>query len=240
MAILQAFTVERTTLTFAQIRDATGLPKATVHRLLGDLVEHGLLDRTGSTYRLSRLVFELGMRASVERGLIEVSGPFLEELRDRVREIVHLGVREGSEVVYVAKIGAHLGGGAPSRIGGRMPLHATALGKVLLAFSPVDEQNRILAEPLARFTPRTVTEPGRLRRQLDEIRESGLSREYEESAVGVVCVAAPVLDRDDRIVAAVSVTGPTTGFQPERHAGAVRAAARGISATLARRSELTD
>jgi DNA-binding IclR family transcriptional regulator len=241
MLILQAFTVERTTLTFAQVRAATGLPKATTHRLLADLVQVGLLDRDDGRYRLSRLMFEVGMRASVERGLLEVSIPYLEELRDRTRETVHLGVREGGEVVYVTKIGGHRQAAAPSRLGGRMPLHATAIGKALLAYAPAEVQHKVLTAPLRRFTPRTVTAPGLLIQQLQAVRDRGLAREFEESAPGIVCVAAPVLDRDDRVLAAISVTGSAAAFQPDRHESAVRAAAQGIAATLARRSTmLTD
>jgi len=198
----------------------------------------GLLDRRQSRYRLSRLVFELGMRASVERSLLEVSLPFLEELRERTQETVHLGVREGSEVVYVAKLGARGQVTSPSSIGGRMPLHATALGKVLLAYATQADRAAVLAPTLKRFSPRTITAPGILSAQLDQVLSDGIAYEHEESAIGIVCVAAPVLDPDDELVAAISVTGPVTRFHPVRYAATVQAAARGISATLGRRAAL--
>jgi DNA-binding IclR family transcriptional regulator len=236
--VLQAFTVEDTTLTFADLQRRTGLPKATVHRIASDLVAARLLDREGGRYRLSGLVFELGMRASVERGLLEVAIPFLEDLYERTHETVHLGLREATEVVYVAKMGGHHQAAAPSRLGGRMPLHATAIGKALLAHAPEEVRNSVLRAKLPRQAPRTITAPGILRQQLDSIVDGGIAYEYEESAVGIVCVAAPILDRDDHVLAAVSVTGPVTRFQPSKHAGAVRAAAAGIAATLARRDTL--
>lgn len=93
LAILQSFTVERTTLAFSELQESTGLPKATLHRVVGDLQAARLLEKVGSRYRLSRLVFELGMRASVERSLIEVATPYLEDLYERTHETVHLGVR---------------------------------------------------------------------------------------------------------------------------------------------------
>jgi DNA-binding IclR family transcriptional regulator len=233
--VLQTFTVERTRLSFAEVQQATGLPKATTHRLLGELVRTGLLERQNGRYLLSRLVFELGMRASVEQRLLEVSTPYLEELRERTRETVHLGVRDGGEVVYIAKIGGHGQAASPSRLGGRMPLHATAIGKVLLAHAPRGVQQEVLTGVMRRYTARTIIEPGRLRQQLDGVRERGLAFEYEESAVGIVCVAAAILGPAGTAVAAVSVTGPVTRFEPDKHAAAVQAATDGIAAALTRR-----
>lgn len=238
MKILLAFTVEETLLGFADLHTRTGLPKGTLHRLIGDMVGARLLERHDNRYRLSGLVFELGMRASLERTLLEVATPFLEDLYERTHETVHLGVREGWEVVYVAKMGGHRQAASPSRLGGRMPLHATAIGKALLAWSPEEERERVLAQRLPRCAPRTIVARNVLRRQLDEVVERGVAFEYEESAVGIACVAAPVLDENDTVLSAISVTGPVTRFQPARHASAVRGAATGIAATLARRTGL--
>jgi DNA-binding IclR family transcriptional regulator len=235
MAILNSFTLDRASLTFADLQQATGLSKATLHRLLGDLLAVRLLDRLEGRYLLSKLVFELGMRASVERSLLEIALPFLEDLYERTHETVHLGVREEYEVLYIAKVGGHQQARSPSRIGGRMPLHATAIGKVLLAHAPESVRDQVLDNPLERRSARTVTSTAVLRAQLETVIESGTAFEYEESAPGIVCVAAPVLDVHDRILAAVSVTGPISRFAPDRHAAAVKAAAAGVAATLARR-----
>lgn len=238
VAVLFAFSAQDHGVPLAELGRRTGLAKGTLHRVVGDLVAARLLERTANGYRLSGLVFELGMRASVERRLLEVATPFMEDLRERTRETVHLGVLEGQEVVYVAKIGGHRQAAAPSRVGGRMPLHCTAIGKVLLAHSAPELLAEVVAAGLTRRTPRTVIAPGALRRQLDRVVETGVAFEYEESAVGIVCVAAPVLDAEDRPVAAISVTGPVVRFQPDKHTVALRAAAAGVAATLARRSAL--
>ena len=238
-AILDVFTPDDRGVRFAELQRRTGLPKATLHRLTADLVAARLLERVDGRYRLGRHLFELGMRASVERGLLEVATPFLEDLYERTHETVHLGLREGVEVVYVAKLGGHRPANAPSRLGGRMPLYATAIGKALLAHAPDAVRAQVLGGRLARLAPRTITAPSVLARQLDEIVEKGVAYEYEESAVGVVCVGAPVLDDTDAVVAAVSVAGPVTRFRPQQHAASVRAAAAGIAATLARRAALS-
>jgi DNA-binding IclR family transcriptional regulator len=238
VTVLYAFTADDHGVSLAELGRRTGLAKATLHRVVGDLVEVGLLDKVDAGYRLSGAVFELGMRASVERGLLEVATPFMEDLYERTHETVHLGVLEGTEVVYVGKIGGHRQVAAPSRIGGRMPLYCTAIGKALLASSGPELLARVVEEGLSRLTPRTITAPGLLLRQLVKAVEDGVTFEYEESATGIVCVAAPVLDRRDRPLAAVSVTGPVTRFRPEAHAVSVKAAAAGIAATLARRDNL--
>lgn len=235
VTVLQAFTADDHGVSLAELVRRTGLAKATLHRMLGDLVVVRLIDRTPSGYRLSGQLFELGMRASVERGLLEVATPFMEDLYERTHEIVHLAVREGTDVVYVGKIGGHRQAPSPSRLGGRMPLHCTAIGKVLLAHSDPELFARVVETGLSRRTPRTVVAPGLLRRQLHQAQEAGVAYEYEESATGIVCVAAPILDADDQPVAAISVAGPITRFRPEAHATAVKAAAAGTSSILARR-----
>lgn len=237
VAVLFAFRLEDHGLTFAELGRRTGLPKATLHRVIGDLVDARLLDRAGGRYRLSGRVFQLGMRASVERTLLEVATPFMEDLYERTHETVHLGVLDGDSVVYVAKIGGHRQAEVPSRIGGRMPLHCTGIGKVLLAHSSPELLVRVVEQGLARRTPRTITAPGMLRDQLTQVVETGVAFEHEESTVGIACVAAPVLDSDDRPVAALSVTGPVTRFKPASVAAAVTVAARGVASVLARRDQ---
>jgi DNA-binding IclR family transcriptional regulator len=235
VTVLHAFGAEDRGLTLAELGRRTGIPKGTLHRVANDLVAVRLLDRDQAGYRLGGQLFQLGMRASAERGLLEVATPFMEDLYELTHETVHLGVREDTEVVYVAKIGGHRQAAAPSRIGGRMPLHCTAIGKALLAHAPDEVLSRMLHSGLARVAARTVTAPGLLRAQLEQVAESGLAFEYEESAVGIACVAAPVVDPDTGVVAALSVAGPVLRFRPQHHGNQLRAAAAGISATLARR-----
>jgi DNA-binding IclR family transcriptional regulator len=235
VAILRSFRPEDQALSLAELVRRTGLPKASVHRIAADLVGHQLLDRVEGGYRLSGGLFELGMRASAERTLLELAMPFLQDLYERTHETVHLGVTDGQAVVYVAKIGGHRQAKAPSRVGGRMPLHCTAIGKVLLAHAEPDVRASVLSGPLERRTPHTVVARGLLRRQLDATLETGVAFEREESTPGLLCVAAPVLDVDGRTaLAAISVTGPVGRFRPEAHVAAVRAAATGLGSVIAR------
>lgn len=238
LLVLWAFTADDGGLSFTELQSRTRLPKSTLHRLLNTLIAERLVDRRNGGYHLGRGLFELGMRASLERNLLEIATPFLEDLYERTHELVHLGVREDAEVVYVAKVGGHRQVNVPSRLGGRMPLHATAIGKVLLANAAPEVQRDILMRPLERRTPRTIIAPGQLARQLAEAARAGVAFECEESGAGTTCVAAPIRDEDDECVAAISVTGPVNRFRPRAHAAAVAAAAAGITATLARRAQL--
>ncbi|TIC84973.1 IclR family transcriptional regulator [Nocardioides sp. GY 10113] len=236
VAILRAFGTDDRVLPLAELVRRTGLPKGTAHRVAGDLVHHRLLEKTEHGYRLAGGLFELGMRAATERTLLEVAMPFLQDLYERTHETVHLGVREGTEVVYVAKIGGHRQARSPSRTGGRMPMHCTAIGKALLAHAEPEVRRAVLDGELTRRTPYTVVAPGLLEQQLERTLETGLAYEREESTPGLLCVASPVLEPDGhRAVAAISVTGPVGRFRPEQHETAVRAAAAALASTLARR-----
>ncbi|WP_267618698.1 IclR family transcriptional regulator [Gordonia bronchialis] len=237
MLVLHAYSQDDAVLGFAELLRRTGLSKGTLHRLLADLTGARLIDRTEDGYRLGAHLFELGMRASVERSLIEVATPFMEDLYVRTAETVHLGVLDGTEVVYLSKIGGHRQAAAPSRIGGRMPLHCTAIGKTLLAFGGIDSQDKILRAPLVRRTQHTIVTPSRLRSALDRIVADGVAYEFEESAVGIVCVGAPIWE-GDVTVAAISVTGPSHRFRPQQHVTHVLAAAQNIGNALARRDEM--
>lgn len=233
MTVLQAFDENDRVVGLAELRRRTGLPKTTLHRMCGDLVSAQLLERGSDGYQLSRRLFELGLRASVERRLVEIATPYMEDLYELTHETIHLGVRQGAEVLYVAKIGGHRQAKAPSRIGGRLPLHVTAIGKVLLAHGPDQLIEDYLARPLGRHAPRSIHSPSVLQRQLDQIRADGVGYEFEESAVGIVCVSAPIFDDQKEVEAAISVAGLATRFMPQRTAHRVRAVAEQISSALA-------
>ncbi|MGP9583579.1 IclR family transcriptional regulator [Brachybacterium sp. AOP35-5H-19] len=239
MLILSAFEPSDSSLRLAELVRRTELPKTTAHRLINELVELRLLERTANYgLRLGGRLFELGMLASEHKRLFEVAMPFMQDLCERVRETVHLAIRDGTDVVYVAKIAGHRQVSSPSRMGGRMPLHCTAVGKVLLAHADDDTRRQVLTSPLERRSPRTVTAPGTLSRQLERALENGYATENEESAPGLSCIAAPVLDESGRIRAAISISGATSRFRPEQRARDVCAAAQGIGVMISRREVL--
>ena len=232
--ILDAFTVEDDELPLSELVRRTSLAKATVHRLCGELLAWGLLERAGTSYRLGLRLFELGQRVPRQRILRETALPYLEDLLAATQETVHLAIREGLEVLYVEKIVGHRQVPQPSRIAGRLPLHCTATGKVLLAFGPPSITEQVVQAGLARLTPRTVVAPGRLQAQLERVRAEGIAMESEETRLGYCSVAVPVRGPDDVLVAALSITAPTYRAQLPRLIAALRAAAAGITRALSR------
>ncbi|GAA3733227.1 IclR family transcriptional regulator [Spinactinospora alkalitolerans] len=214
-----------------ELAERTQLPKATVHRLTADLVRLGLLERSGAHYRLGGKLFELGSLVPRRRDLREAALPFLQDLFEATRETVHLGIREGHDVVYIERIHGHDPLPLPSRIGGRLPLTCTGVGKALLAFSGAKLTEEVLAAPLPTLTPHSVTDPVRLRTTIEQVQVSGLAYEEQEAALGVSCIAAPVF-ADGSAAAALSVAVPRTRFHPAQLAPAVRTAALGLSRTL--------
>ncbi|MGP4051617.1 IclR family transcriptional regulator [Streptomyces sp. 2A115] len=215
----------------AELVERSGLSKTTVHRLVAELVGLGLLERAGPAYRLGGKLFELGTLVPRRLGLRETALPFLQDLFGATHETVHLGVREGHEVVYIERIHGHDVLPLPSRVGGSLPLTCTGVGKALLAFSDTELVEEVLAGPLPRLTPYSVTDPARLRTSLEQAQVSGLAYEEQEAAVGVSCIAAPVFEGGEA-VAALSVAVPRARFRPAQLAPAVRTAALGLSRVL--------
>lgn len=230
-AILDCYRPEGGAFRLTEIATRTGLTKTTAFRLCGDLVRLGLLDREGDTYLLGGKLFELGSLVPRRHDLREAALPFLQDLFEATHETVHLGVRDGFEVVYLERIHGHQALALPSRIGGRLPLTCTGVGKALLAFSDSTLTEEVLSRPLPRLSPHSITDPARLRTAIEQIQVSGLAYEEQESAIGVSCIASPVFD-GATAVAALSVAVPLARFHPAQLAPAVRTAALGLSRVM--------
>ncbi|GAA1382178.1 IclR family transcriptional regulator [Pseudonocardia kongjuensis] len=226
-ALLEVLGSEASGIGLAEMARRSGLPKATVHRLAAQLAELQVIDRVGTDYHLGQKLFELGT-GTRHQELRDVAMPYLEDLYEAVRETVHLGVVDGGEVLYVERIAGRNSTAVPTARGTRRPLYCTAIGKAILAHSGPRVLATLVEGGLARQTPYTVVAPGLLNKELARIRETGLAFDREEYELGLTCVASPLLDAHGRGRAALSVSGPTTRFQPERIAAAVRTAALGL------------
>jgi len=239
-AVLGAFSVQRPQLTVSEIGRRAGLPKSTTSRLVAELVAHGFLERDGATLHLGTRLFEFGELASRHRNLRAVALPYMADLREATRQTVHLAVLDGTEVVYVEILRDKAAPRMPSEPGGRLPAHATAVGKALLAFSGPDVVDDTCSRPLRPVGPRTITAPGLLRRELDRIRGAGLAYESEESGAGIGCVASAVLGTDGTALAGISISGWHGRLNLRRIGPAVRTAALALGRDLrgARRVEL--
>ncbi|MEU9835029.1 IclR family transcriptional regulator [Streptosporangium sp. NPDC048047] len=231
--VLDSFRPTGGPLRLADVAERCHLPKTTAFRLLTELTEIGAVARREDGYYLGRRLFELGCIVPLERDLRHAALPFMHDLYEATHETVHLGVRDGLDVVYVEKIRGQETFALPSRVGGRLPLTCTGIGKALLAYSGPDLIEEVLGRPLRRLTPHSIVDPQRLEETIGQIQAAGLAYEREEAQLGGACIAAPVFG-DGMAVAALSVSVPLARFQPTRLAPVVKAAALGISRALAR------
>ena len=209
--ILEAFTHAPTpTLRLADLAQRTGLPKATLHRLLAALEVQGLVERTDGGHQLGIRLFELGEHVPRKTRLREAALPFMQDLFEATHDTVHLGVLEGTEVVYLERIRGHRSGTLPSRVGGRLPAYCTGVGKAMLAYLPPEALEAALArQSFHRFTPHTLASRAALLEELEAIRKRGHAWDAEEHEAGIICCAVPILSRRGRVMGALSVTSTT-------------------------------
>jgi len=192
--------------------------KSTVFRLLATLQEHGLVEQNPTTekYRLGYGLVRLAGAVVAELDLARASRSVLEELATRTGETVNLAILQGEQVVNIDQIAAPNLVVNVNWVGKQTPLHATSNGKVLLAYLSEDERRRLLDRSLPRLTPRTITDPRILEKQLHRVLTDGYAFTLEELELGLNAVAAPVYAADGRVQAAVSVAGPSYRVTPQR------------------------
>lgn len=234
-AVLGAFDALHAVLRVSEIARRAGLPKSTTSRLVRDLVGYGFLERDENDSALLHMgtrLFEYGELASRHRNLRAIALPYMADLREATRQTVHLAVLDGTEVVYVEILRSKDAPRMGSRVGGRLPAHAAAVGKVLLAFGDAEAVDAVCAHGLAPVGPRTITAPGLFRRELERIRAAGVAYENEETGPGVGCVATVILGADGRAVAAMSISGWSGRLNLRRVGPAVRTAGLAVSREL--------
>lgn len=230
--ILDAFNRENADLSLTELTRRSGVAKASVHRLAGELVEWGLLERAGTKYRLGLRLFELGQLVPRQRILRDAALPFMEDLLLATQETVHFAVREGFDVMYIEKIVGHRGLNENSHVAGRLPLYCTATGKIILAFSPRSVFEEVAAQGFTALTTRTTMSVSVLGHQLERMRREHLAVEVEETRLGYMSVAVPVFSGHNVLAGALSVTAPTSRMNVSRVTGALRTAGIGISRAL--------
>lgn len=231
--IVTAFTPDETSLQVSEIARRAGLHVATASRLIAELTAHGLLERgENREVRVGMRLWELASRASPTLSLRDAAMPYLEDLHAVVGHHAQLGVRDRDDVLFVERLSARDAVINYSRVAGRLPLHISSSGHVLLAYGPPGLRERILGQPLERYTANTLTSPEELRTALAETRRRGyalLPGHVHEEAAGV---AVPLRSALGEVVAALSVIVPNDG-RAEAHVPVLLAAARGIGRSLA-------
>lgn len=209
LAILGAFEFNRRSLSQSELVEATGLPQPTVHRLAGELVAWGALMRDPQgRYQIGMRLWELSQNAG--RQLRETSRPFVQDLHDLTGQTSQLAVRDGLEVLYIDRVyGSHRVPRA-SRVGGRLPIHATAVGRAILSFEEPWVRESVVDAGHDRLTARTVVSPSRLREELEQVREQGWAATYEEVRPGACSIAVPVFGCQGAIGAGLGLVVPSS------------------------------
>jgi len=229
-AILNAFVPGESRLTLSEISRRAGLPLPTTHRLVGQLIRLGGIEREdGRTYRIGIRLWEIGSLAPIRGGLRELAMPFMEDLYEATHENIQLAVLDELEAMVIEKISGRASVRIVTRVGGRLPLHATGVGKVLLAHAPTEVLGQVLAEGLKRYTWKTIVDPDLLLADLELVRQRGYSFTRDEMTEGALSVGAPIFGPEQEVVAALSVVVDSRVGDPDRLAAALRTAARGMA-----------
>ena len=184
---------------------------STIHRVLNTLKYRGYVEQNpvNQKYRLGLKLVELGMARYHQIDLVKEAHPFLKELVDQCNETVHLGILDNDEVLYLAKEDCSRTIRMVSQVGRRAPLHSTALGKILLAYLPEKEREKIIAHKnLSCFTEHTIIEKKELEKELDKVKKQGFALDIEENEKEICCIAAPIRDYSGEVIAALSISSP--------------------------------
>jgi IclR family transcriptional regulator, pca regulon regulatory protein len=216
LAVIRAFDASAPELTLSDVARVTGLTRAAARRFLLTLVDLGYVRTDGKFFSLTARVLELGYAFLSSMTLPEVAQPHLERLSAEVHESSSVSVLDGSDIVYVARVAVSRIMTVTINVGTRFPAYATSMGHVLLAGLDVDALSEHLDRTsLERLTSHTLTSPGALRAELAKVREQGWALVDQELEEGLRSVAAPIRDRQGRVVAAVNVSTQVSRNTPE-------------------------
>lgn len=236
--VLEQFRGEEDELGVTELSKRLKLHKNNVFRILATLQSRNYIEQNKSNenYRLGVKCLELGQTFIHQRGMLKQSRAILTELAERTGETSYISIHRANEVVYIDSVEASSTVRVVSRLGLNMPTHATAAGKVLIAFESEEEIRARFGKELTRYTNNTFRSVEDLIRDLDSVRERGYATDLEEFEVGLRCLAAPVRDYTRKVIGAISVSGPahrmTDGKIEESIAAEVVRAGKELSARL--------
>lgn len=236
LKVLACFNSTDTELGVTEIGERLDLHKSTVHRLLATLQAEGFVYQLQSgKYTLTWKVLQFSAVVRAHRGIHSAALEVLRPLAAETGETAHLAILDGSQVLYVEKVESANQLRMPSAVGRHAPIHATALGKVLIADLDTAALRQLLyGNQLGRLTPATITDPEALIEQLARVREEGVALDEGEIEEGLCCVAAPVRDSEGETCAAISIAGPASRVSEKvgAHGDAVRRASALLSELL--------
>lgn len=242
-AVLRVFSIlaalsERKDTSISELSARLAMPKATVYRFLQTMKSLGFVRQESESerYGLTMKMFELGAKALQYPDLIELAKRQMDVLSAKTLETIHLGVLIDNELIYIHKIDAKYNIGVYSKVGKRAPIHATAVGKVLLAWEMPERRDAIIAQmDFSRFRENTIAGPEPFLEALAQTRQQKYGIDFEEFEERMVCIAAPVFDYLNSVVAGLSIAFAEFRFDPARkdeYAQMVVEAGRAVSLDL--------
>lgn len=218
LQILEAFSQDNRELGVTEIAKSLGLHKSTTFGLLSTLENRGYVEQNqeNGKYCLGLKLFELGNLVKSGMDLRRLAYPYIKDLVDQYRETVHLVVFDKGDVVYIDKTEGDRAIRILSQVGNRLPMYCTGVGKCMMAFLPEEYlQKYILNNELKAYTEFTITDKKKLMEQLEVIRQQGYAFDKEEIEIGLRCIAAPIKNYKNEIVAAISLSGPSMRMDEE-------------------------
>jgi len=215
--LLEAFTSGQQEWGVRELAKEAGYNKTTTYRLLSTLETLGAVQKNkADKYILGLKLFELGNLVSIHKSLRYISRVPLEQIAKEINETIHFGVLNDNKVLYLNKAESLQGLKVSTQIGSYQSAYCSAIGKVLLAYLPEDAlKNYFEEEPLSSYTVNTITSEKVLRCELEKVREEGYALDMEELELGLICIAIPVFNRQNKIVASISASGPSSRFKTE-------------------------
>lgn len=209
--ILEQFSIREKEIGLSDLSKRTGLKRTTCYGLAETLLALGYLgfNEENSKYRLGIKTLELGQIFSESLDLRKIARPFIQKLADKYEQTVHLVIPDKFDAVYIDKVGEKESFRVRSAIGTTAERFCTGVSKVLTASLSEEELNEAVSEPFKKFTDNTITDRELYREELKKVREHGFAVDNEELEIGLACVAAPVFDHRQKVIAAISMSGPT-------------------------------
>ena len=217
ISVLECFSIEHPELGVTEIAGMLGMQKSTVYNILTTFNEQGYLIKNPQTqkYSLGYRLLHYGYIINSQMNMRDQMMPFITQIANETHEVCYFAMLDNLEVLYVEA--AYPPGQMRSRniLGERAPLYCTGLGKAMMAYLPENELEQVLARPMVAYTGYTHTDPAIIRQDLEEIRTNGYAVDNMEHEFGIRCVSVPLFGNDNRVIAAVSVSGPSPRFDPQ-------------------------
>ncbi len=217
--LLDYFSASKSEWGVRELAKETGANKSTIYRMLATLESLDVLqkNKVSEKYSLGLKLFELGNRVSIHSALVRHTHPVLEQVASEIKEAVHLGILKDQKVFMVDKIESPKGLKLNSVIGTFSPAYCSGLGKTLLAhLNPSTLKQTVESIDLKSNTAFTITKKARFKKELEAIRKQGYAIDRQELELGLICVAVPVYNQKNQIVAALSAAGPAIRFQEDK------------------------